>query len=170
MASFISKLFSAPRSRGTDAQRAARLKRSSRRRTEASLEVQSLEPRLALTIYTAGDAQAGAIVPLTGGGFAYNIVIDDNAPGGLGRDAYLQRGSDGTQYFLLDDNPGFSSPKRLGLQNPVYGTCNTVFVSSGSAEGASVDVDPAVNSSTYNYTLPSASPLGVSGSVTINGR
>ena len=167
MASFISKLFTAPHSRGAESQRSARLRRGVRRRPEAALAVQSLEPRLALTVYAAS-GDAGSVVPLTGGGFAYNIVIDDTVDGsGYGRDAYLQRGSDGTQYFLLDNNPGFSSPKRLGVQSPTLGTCNTIFVTSGSRQGASNANNPAVNSSTYNYTLPSASPLGVSGTVTI---
>ena len=143
----LSYLFDPFRSGRTDKSRQAKRRRQLRqtRSDQASgrglsLAFQLLEPRLALTIYTSGDAQAGAIVPLTASGtFAYNIVIDDVEVSGYGRDAYLQRGNDGSAYFLLDDNPGFSNPKRLGLELATLGTCTTVFVSSGSKQTNSND-------------------------------
>jgi hypothetical protein len=104
MASFISKLFSAPRSRGTDAQRSARLKRSAHRRTLESLAVQSLEPRLALAI-----TATQTILTTTPATIAWEIQIDDTINGGgpllpgnttgNGTNAYLQAATDRTAIF-----------------------------------------------------------------------
>ena len=122
----LSYLFDPFRSGRTDKSRQSKRRRQLRqtRSDQASgrglsLAFQLLEPRLALTVWSAGSegefwpGPAGSINKLSGGGFAYNIVVDDTVnASGNGRDVYVQHGFDGIDYMLVSDNPGFSSPHK----------------------------------------------------------
>jgi trimeric autotransporter adhesin len=133
MASFISKLFSVPRSKGTEPQRSGRLRRAVGRRTEAALSVQQLEPRLALALTT-------NIVPLTTttnpATFAWVIAIDDDpAAGGsvAATNMFMQYTSDGSPYFLIDTSPDFGNAVRLGTSLSGFGVCTTILVTSSNS-------------------------------------
>jgi mucin-19 len=172
MLSSVTRLFSSDRfaSKRVSSQppKARKARRTGR---DHSLGVQQLESRLALTIYAGGYA-GGGMRDLGGGTFAYNIVIDDTVDGsGLGRDAYIQRGNDGIPYFLLDDNPGFSSPQRLDIGTfATIGDCSTIFVTSGSLHPTSDTLTPAFPGpgAFQSVDLPVARPLGLRGSAGID--
>ncbi len=106
MLNSLTGLFHAPRSRETGKIRSARARKGSRRQRGDSLTLQQLESRLALTLNAVA-------VPIDGGTFAWNILIDDTVDAaGAGRDAYLQA-SASEGIFLLADNSSYVDEKNL---------------------------------------------------------
>ena len=124
MLNSLAKLFSAPKKRiaGKTVTR-----RGTHRHAARSLELQSLEPRLALAI-TATQTILTTTVPT----LAWDIQIDDTVNGigplpagntfGNGTNAYLQAATDGGNFFLLADNPAFNNARTLPFLVPITGT------------------------------------------------
>lgn len=102
-----------------------------------SLGIQLLESRVALAI-TTNPVQLTTSTPKT---FAWVIAIDDTVDAqGNGRHLYMQSSTNGSPYFLIDDNPGFSSPTQLGRNFAGFGTCSTVLVISSGQNGTLLPV------------------------------
>ena len=143
MLNSLAKLFSAPKKRiaGKTVTR-----RGTHRHAARSLELQSLEPRLALAI-TATQTILTTTVPT----LAWDIQIDDTVNGigplpagntfGNGTNAYLQAATDGGNFFLLADNPAFNNARTLPFLVPITGTNytnTTVYVHSAVASTKSL--------------------------------
>ena len=161
MLNSLTGLFHTPRSRETGKLRFARARRDSRRRQGDSLTLQSLESRLALSVSTTATS-----LNSDGSQFAWNILIGDAQDATGGRDWYFQQLPTGGA--LLADNPGFQNAKTLGL-NFSSSTCTTIYVASGGNQTSTfASITPSFIG-TYDYSLPSANPLGVSGTVSIGG-
>ena len=143
MLNSLAKLFSAPKKRiaGKTVTR-----RGTHRHAARSLELQSLEPRLALAI-TATQTILTTTVPT----LAWDIQIDDTVNGigplpagntfGNGTNAYLQAATDGGNFFLLADNPAFNNARTLPFLVGIAGTNytnTTVYVHSAVASTKSL--------------------------------
>ena len=132
MRSIVTGLFGRKQSAGTTKTRSVRVRRETAVAGFHSLALQSLEDRLALayTVNTVPLTTAPAAPPT----FAYVIAIDDTVDAsGNGRNLYMQSSTDGSPYFLIDDDPAFSNPTRLGRLLAGLGACSTVLVISSDA-------------------------------------
>ena len=141
--------------------RSAPARKLSRRSRPEVFAAEPLEQRLALSVnYTATSLNSD------GSQFAYNILIGDAQDATGGRDWYMQQLSSGGA--LLADNPAFQNAYTLHLNGSSQ--CTTFFVSSGDRQTSSSagNISPT-GIGHYSYTLPSADPLAVSGSVSVGG-
>ena len=141
--------------------RSAPVRKLSRRSRPEVFAAEPLEQRLALSVSTNTTA-----LNTDGSQFAWNILIGDAIDSTGGRDWYFQRTPNGGA--LLADNPGFQNAKTLGL-NFSSSTCTTVYVASGGTQASTFASLTPLFVGDYEYTLPTANPASVSGSVSVGG-
>ncbi|MEI7861270.1 MAG: hypothetical protein WCJ21_01515, partial [Planctomycetota bacterium] len=141
--------------------RSAPVRKLSRRSRPEVFAAEPLEQRLALSVST--DTTS---LNTDGSQFAWNILIGDAIDSTGGRDWYFQRIPNGGA--LLADNPGFQNAQTLGL-NFASSSCTTIYVASGGTQASTFASITPTFIGDYEYTLPTANPAGVLGSVSVGG-
>ena len=141
--------------------RSVPVRKLSRRSRPEVFAAEPLEQRLALSVST--DTTS---LNSDGSQFAWNILIGDAIDSTGGRDWYFQQLPTGGA--LLADNPGFQNARTLGL-NFGSSSCTTIYVASGGTQASTFESITPTFIGDYEYTLPTANPAGVSGSVSVGG-